>query len=90
MKITIEIDEEQIRQIVKELVIRNAVSTVEKKLFTDEYGYMDRRIYKEGIAGAVRDAVKAHSDDIIDRAVKYAGEYIGKKGLKKMIDEGSI
>ena len=51
---------------------------------------MDRRIYKEGIAGAVREKVKEHSSDIIDRAVRYAGEYIGKKGLKRMIDEGTI
>lgn len=90
MKITIEIDEQEIAEEVKALIIRNAVKKIEEDLYHDPYGNVNRRVYKDGINEAVRETVKKHFDDIINRAVDYAGEYIGKKGLKKMIDEGTI
>lgn len=90
MKITIEIDEQEIMEEVKAVVIRNAVKKVEEDLYHDPYGNINRRVYKDGINEGVRETVKKHFDDIINRAVDYAGEYIGKKGLKKMIDEGTI
>ena len=90
MKITIEIDEQEIMEEVKAVVVRNAVKYVEEKLYKTEYANYDRRIYHEGIKEAVRETVKKNAENILDRAVNYAGEYIGKKGLKKMIDEGTI
>jgi hypothetical protein len=42
---------------------------------------------EDAIKDAVREIVKKHADDIINRAVDAGGLYIGKKGLKKMIDE---
>lgn len=90
MKITIEIDEEKIADEVKAVIIRDAVEKIEEDLYHDPYGNINRRVYKDGINEAVRETVKKHFDDIINRAVDYAGEYIGKKGLKKMIDEGTI
>lgn len=90
MKITIEIDEQEIMEEVKAVVVRNAVKYVEEKLYKTEYANYDRRIYHEAIKEAVRETVKKNAENILDRAVNYAGEYIGKKGLKKMIDEGTI
>ena len=90
MKITVEIDEEEIAEEVKAVIIRNAVKKVEDDLYHNPYGNVSRRAYKDGISEAVRETVKKHFDDIMNRAVDYAGEYIGKKGLKKMIDDGSI
>ena len=90
MKITIEIDEEEVAEAVKETVVRNAVKYVEDKLYKTEYANYDRRIYHEAIKQAVRETVKNNAENIIDRSTAYAGEYIGKKGLKKMIDEGNI
>lgn len=90
MKITIEIGEQEIMEEVKAVVVRNAVKKVEEDLYHDPYGNINRRFYKDAISDAVRETVKKHPDDIINRAVIYAREYIGKKGLKKMIDEGVI
>lgn len=90
MKITVEIDEDEIAEAVKDTVIRNAVRYVEEKLYKTEYANYDRRIYHEAIKEAVRETVKKNAENIITRAVNSAGEYIGKKGLKKMIDDGSI
>ena len=90
MKVTIDIDEQEIAEEVKALVIKNAVKKVEDDLYHDPYGNINRRVYKDGISEAVRETVKKHFDDIMNRAVDYAGEYIGKKGLKRMIDEGTI
>lgn len=90
MKITIDIDEQEIMEEVKAVVVRNAVKYVEEKLYKTEYANYDRRIYHEAIKEAVRETVKKNAENILNRAVNYAGEYIGKKGLKKMIDEGTI
>lgn len=90
MKITIDIDEQEIMEEVKAVVVRNAVKYVEEKLYKIEYANYDRRIYHEAIKEAVRETVKKNAENILDPAVNYAGEYIGKKGLKKMIDEGTI
>lgn len=90
MKIAIEIDEQEVADEVKAMIIRNAVKKIEEDLYHDPYGNINRRVYKDGITEAVRETVKKHFDDIVNRAVDYAGEYIGKKGLKKMIDDGSI
>lgn len=90
MKITIEIDDREIAEAVKDTVIQNAVKSVEENLYRDEYGNYNRRIYHEAIKEAVRETIKKNAGDIINRGTAYAGEYIGKKGLKKMIDEGTI
>lgn len=90
MKIMVEIDEKVIEEEVMRVIVDNAVKAVEDKLYHDEYGNYNRRVYNDAIKEAVRDAVKKNAEDIINRASEYAGTYIGKKGLKKMIDDGSI
>ena len=90
MKITIDINEKVIEEEVMHVIVHNAVEAIEDKLYHDEYGNYNRRVYSDAIKEAVRDAVKKNAEDIINRASEYAGTYIGKKGLKKMIDDGSI
>ena len=89
MKITIDIDEQEVAEAVKELVIKNAVKNIEHDIYGGK-GYYSKRIYVDAIKDAVRETVKKHADDIINRAVDAGGLYIGKKGLKKMIDEDAL
>ena len=89
MKITIDIDEQELAEAVKELVIKNAVEDIEHDIYGGKCNY-SRRVYEDAIKDAVRETVKKHADDIINRAVDAGGLYIGKKGLKKMIDEDAI
>lgn len=89
MKITIEVDEKEIAEEVKALIIQNAVVNIENDIYGGRGSY-SKHVYVDAIKDAVRETVKKHPDDIINRAVDYAGTYIGKKGLKKMIDDGDI
>ena len=89
MKITIDIDEQEIAEAVKELVIKNAVENIEQDIYGGRGSY-SKRVYVDAIKDAVRETVKKHADDIINRAVDAGGLYIGKKGLKKMIDEDAL
>lgn len=89
MKITIDIDEQEVAEAVKELVIKNAVEDIEHDIYGGK-GYYNRQVYIDAIKDAARETVKKHADDIINRAVEAGGLYIGKKGLKKMIDEDAI
>ena len=86
MKITIDIDEQEVAEAVKELIIKNAVENIEHDIYGGK-GYYSKQVYVDAIKDAVRETVKKHADDIINRAVDAGGLYIGKKGLKKMIDE---
>lgn len=89
MKITIEVDEKEIAEEVKTLIVQNAVLNIENDIYGGRGSY-SKHVYVDAIKDAVRETVKKHAEDIIGRAVEYGGTYIGKKGLKKMIDDGSI
>lgn len=89
MKITIDIDEREVVEAVKELIIKNAVKDIEYDIYGGRGSY-SKHIYVDAIKDAVRETVKKHADDIINRAVDAGGLYIGKKGLKKMIDEDAL
>jgi len=89
VKITIDIDEQEIAGSVKELVIKNAVENIEHDIYGGRGSY-SKHVYVDAIKDAVRETVKKNTDDIINRAVDAGGLYIGKKGLKKMIDEDAI
>ena len=89
MKITIDIDEREVAEAVKELIIKNAVKDIENDIYGGR-GCYSKHVYVDAIKDAVRETVKKHTDDIINRAVDAGGLYIGKKGLKKMIDEDAI
>ena len=89
MKITIEINEQEVADAVKELIIKNAVEDIENDIYGGRGSY-SKHVYVDAIKDAVRETVKKHADDIINRAVDAGGLYIGKKGLKKMIDEDTL
>lgn len=89
MKITIEIAEQEIAEEVKALIIQNAVLNIENDIYGGRGSY-SKHVYVDAIKDAVRETVKKHADDIINRAVDAGGLYIGKKGLKKMIDEDTL
>lgn len=89
MKITIEVDEKEIAEEVKALIIQNSVANIESDIYGGRGSY-SKHVYVDAIKDAVRETVKKHADDIINRAVDAGGLYIGKKGLKKMIDEDTI
>ena len=89
MKITIDIDEQEVAEAVKELIIKNAVKNIENDIYGGK-GYYSKHVYVDAIKDAVRETVKKNADDIINRAVDAGGLYIGKKGLKKMIDEDAL
>ena len=89
MKFTIEIDEEELDNRVFDMIVRNTVQDVEETLFGGRPNTY-KHIYVDAIKDAVRETVKKHADDIINRAVDAGGLYIGKKGLKKMIDEDAL
>ena len=89
MIVNIEIDDKEIMDEVMAIVVKRAVDSIEQDIYGGRGSY-SKRVYVDAIKDAVRETVKKHADDIINRAVDAAGLYIGKKGLKKMIDEDAI
>lgn len=85
MKITIEIDEQEIAEAVMQVIINNAVKTVEKELYGDGRGY-NRRIYQDAIKTGVREVIRKNIDDLADRAVEAAAYTISHKALKEKIN----
>lgn len=89
MIINLEIDDKEIMDEVMALVIKRAVENIEQDIYGGRGSY-SKHVYVDAIKDAVRETVKKNADDIISRAVEYGGTYIGKKGLKKMINEGTL
>lgn len=81
MKITIEIPDEEIRdEVFKILTNRLAHAMFEEKF--DPFS----RQYKAAVRDCVRETIKENIDAIVDRAIPHASDYIGKKGVKKLVD----
>ena len=81
MKITIEIPDEEIKQEVFELL----TSRLAEQIFTDRWND-DERAYRKMLKDGVNAVLKERADEIIDRCIPQAAEYIGKKGVKKFVD----
>ena len=87
MKITIDIPDEELREAVKDALVRSAVEKVETELWEKSWGtsrYL--RIYDKAITEGIRSLLKEHMDDLSDRAVKAAATSIHNKGVKKLLD----
>ena len=82
MKITIEIPDEDIQREVFALL----VTRVAEQIFTNRWNPDERR-YKELLKEAVHTAVRSNEDKLLERAIPIAGEYMGKRGLKKLMEE---
>lgn len=81
MKITIEIPDEKIRDEVFYLVTK----TLAQRIFEERFDPFSRQ-YKSAVKDCVKEAIKGNIDDIVDRAIPYASDYIGKKGVKKFVE----
>lgn len=86
MKLTIEISEEEICAEVMGVIVRRAAEQVEKRIFTDKWGNVDRKVYREAIRASVREMMKPHIDDLVARAVGMAADQIEHKGVKQLLD----
>lgn len=86
MKISITIDEEEIRKAVVDVVIVHAVQEMESRIFTDDRYSAMRRRYKEDVQAKVRDMINAHEEEIIGKAVSEAGAILARKALPKMLE----
>ena len=85
MKVTIEIPDEELREAVKDALVKNTVDQLERELYYDSYS-RNRHIYSDEIKKAVRSLLKDHMDDLTDRAVRAAATSIHNKGVKKLLD----
>ncbi len=82
MKININIPDEEIKQEVFTLLTRR----IAEQIFTDRWNY-DERAYRKILKDSVNAILKERADEIVDRCIPQASEYIGKKGVKKFVDE---
>jgi len=81
MKITIDIPDKEIQQEVFTLLTRR----IADQIFSERGNY-DRGLYKRVMKEALSGVFKERADEIIDRCIPWASEYIGKKGVKKFVD----
>lgn len=81
MKITIDIPDD-----IKKEVFELLTSRIAENIFTERYSY-DKNIFKTFLKDAVNKIVKERADEIVERCIPYASEYIGKKCLKKLVDQ---
>lgn len=81
MKVTIEILDEEIRTAVFDLLSNR----IANEIFTDRWNY-DELEYRRILKNGVNSILKERADEIIERCIPQASEYIGKKGVKKLVD----
>lgn len=81
MKITIEIQEDEILEEVKKLVIDKVANQI-----MSEYNNSPRYYYRNVIKDCVREAIKQDIDNLQDRAVAAAGKSIENRAVKKLAD----
>ncbi len=82
MKITIEIPDEDIRQEVCSLLTQRIAECIFTNRYTPDMSTY-RRILKEGVNAVLKD----HADEIIESCIPQAASYIGKKGVKKLVEK---
>ncbi len=82
MKYTIDIPDEDIETAVFNVLVRQ----IAESIFTERYT-RDRREYADALRKALTAVLKERADEIVDRCIPRAAEYIGKKGVKKFVDE---
>lgn len=75
MKITVEIDDNELEQRVIELIAREAASRA--------FQYSERK----GIEKAVKAVLDGRKDEIVEKAVNRAAESLVRKGLPKLIEK---
>jgi len=81
MKFEIEIPDEKIEAEVFRLVTQELAD----KIFSEVCNYHER-VFRREMKETLRDLLRERADEIIDRCIPYTAEYIGKKGVKKLVD----
>ena len=87
MKFEVDLDTEQITQSISDTVVRNAVNELENDIFDEGHYNFARRMYRDNVQGEVRKLIKAHSDEIIEKAIKEASLIIARKALPKLLEK---
>lgn len=94
MQITIEIPDDEIREAVKDAIVRDIVREAAqevKRLTFPDSGYgegMTHILYTE-VRRITREILREHMDKIMRQAVDAAAVSIEKKGLKKLLDKAA-
>ena len=83
MKLTIEIDNDEITELVKEMVAKR----VAKEILEQYHDHRSSYCYHNAIKEAVREAIKKDIDNLSDKAVQAASVSITNKAFKKMSAE---
>lgn len=79
MEIKLTISEEALSQAVMDVLVKDAVDTAEQQLFDDGcYGYM-RKVYKDHVQTQMREMLKRHETEILDRAISEAAKIVARK-----------
>lgn len=81
MKITIEIPDEEIKSTVFDLLTKQ----IANEIFTDRWN-SDERAYRRMLKDGLNSILKERADEIVERCIPNASEYIGKRGVKKLVD----
>jgi len=80
MTITIEIQEDEIRERAIEIVASEIANNISK-------GYHEGYFYRKDIKEAVREIIKSDIDNLTNRAVEAASTTIANKGIKKLTEQ---
>lgn len=86
MRLTIEIDEDEILKKSRELIIEDIAG----RMLNQFRNSAERYNYRNAIKECVREAIKSDLENLSDRAVQAAAVSIANKGLKKLSVEELI
>lgn len=81
MKLTIDIQEDEIAEIAKQIIAERVAAEVIKS----EYGC--GRFYRDTIKNVVREVIRSDIDNLSERAVIAASKSIENRAVKKLIDK---
>lgn len=80
MKITVNIDDQELIEAAKEVAIRRIADDIFSSYRSGHY-------YKTVIKECVREAIKSDIDELSERAVAAAAKTVENKAIKKMFDK---
>lgn len=81
MRLTIDIQEDEIAEIAKQIIAERVAAEVIKS----EYG--NGRFYRNTIKEIVREVIRSDIDNLSDRAVIAASKSIENRAVKKLLDK---
>jgi len=82
MKITVEIDENEILEGAKAVVVKSVADGI-----LSEYRGHERYTYRQVIKECVREAIKGDIDNLSERAVAAASTSIENRAIKKLMNQ---